>query len=63
MIQKDFKTRLGLDLKGGSHLIFEADTSKVSKSDLEDALNTAKDNVNSNVNILGVSGATVKTLK
>ena len=28
-IKKNFNTQLGLDLKGGSHLVFEADKSKV----------------------------------
>jgi preprotein translocase subunit SecD len=30
-IKKEFKTHLGLDLKGGSHLVFEADTTKSKK--------------------------------
>src|SRR5262245_25532530 len=42
-IKRDFQTRLGLDLKGGSHLVFDADISKVKKDDLADALNSARD--------------------
>ena len=39
IVTKDFTTKLGLDLRGGSHLAFDADTSKVKKEDLQDALN------------------------
>lgn len=62
-IKKEFKTQLGLDLKGGSHLVFETDTSKVSKVDLEDALNSSKDIIEKRVNFFGVSEPSVQTLK
>ncbi len=41
-IKKDFTTKLGLDLKGGSSLIFEANTSKIKKEDLNDYLRIVK---------------------
>lgn len=62
-IQKEFKTQLGLDLKGGSHLVFEADTSKVKPEDLEDALNSARDIVERRVNLFGVSEPSIRTIK
>jgi len=62
-IKKEFKTHLGLDLKGGSHLVFQVDTSKVSLSDLQDALNSARDIIEKRVNFFGVSEPTVQTLK
>ena len=37
-IKREFKTKLGLDLKGGSHLVFEADTAKIKPEDVKDAL-------------------------
>lgn len=61
--RKDFKTQLGLDLKGGSHLVFEADTSKVTSADLEDALNSSRDVVERRVNMFGVSEPEIKTIK
>lgn len=60
---KEFKTQLGLDLKGGSHLVFEADTSKTSKEDFEDALNSARDVIERRVNLFGVSEPVVRTVK
>jgi preprotein translocase subunit SecD len=62
-VQKEFKTQLGLDLKGGSHLVFEADTSKVKPEDLEDALNSARDIVERRVNLFGVSEPSIRTIK
>jgi len=62
-IRKDFKTQLGLDLKGGSQLVFEADTSRIKKEDLEDALNSARDIIEKRVNFFGVSEPQIQTLK
>lgn len=62
-IKKEFKTKLGLDLKGGSHMVFEADTSKVRPSDLQDALLSSRDVIEKRVNFFGVSEPVVQTLK
>jgi preprotein translocase subunit SecD len=57
------KTHLGLDLRGGSHMVFEADTSKVKPDDLEEALNSARDIIERRVNFFGVSEPSVQTVK
>jgi len=62
-IKKEFKTYLGLDLKGGSSLVFEADTKKIKEEDLEDALNSARDIIEKRVNFFGVSEPQIQTLK
>lgn len=62
-IKKDFTTKLGLDLKGGSSLIFEADTSKVKKEDLTDALNSARDVIERRINFFGVTEPQIQTVK
>lgn len=62
-IKRDFKTHLGLDLRGGSHLVFDADTSKTKEIDLEDALNSARDIIEKRVNFFGVSEPTIQTVK
>ncbi len=61
--QKDFRTRLGLDLRGGSHLVFEADTSKVLPIDTQDAIGSARDIIEKRVNYFGVSEPVVQTIK
>jgi len=62
-IQKDFKTRLGLDLKGGSHLVFDADMKKIRAEDRSDALLSARDIIEKRINFFGVSEPTVQTLR
>lgn len=62
-IKKDFKTHLGLDLKGGSHLVFEAETDKVNPADLQEALESSRDIIEKRVNFFGVSEPSVQTLK
>lgn len=62
-VKKDFPTKLGLDLKGGSSLIFEADISKVKKEDLNDALNSARDVIERRINFFGVTEPQIQTIK
>ncbi|OGK13382.1 protein-export membrane protein SecD [Candidatus Roizmanbacteria bacterium RIFCSPHIGHO2_01_FULL_38_15] len=62
-VRKSFETKLGLDLRGGSHLVFEANTKNVKPSDLEDALESARDVIERRVNLFGVSEPVVRTIK
>ncbi len=62
-VKKDFTTKLGLDLKGGSSLIFDADISKVKKEDLNDALNSARDVIERRINFFGVTEPQIQTVK
>lgn len=62
-IYREFRTHLGLDLKGGSHLVFEADTSKISAQDLQEALTSTRDIIEKRVNLFGVSEPVVQTVK
>ena len=62
-IKRDFKTKLGLDLQGGSSLTFEADTSKLKTEDITEALNSVRDIVERRVNMFGVSEPLVQTIK
>src|SRR3989339_1918981 len=62
-IRKDFTTKLGLDLKGGSSLIFEANTSKTKKEDLNDAINSARDVIERRINFFGVTEPQIQTVK
>ncbi len=63
VVKKEIKTNLGLDLKGGSHLVFEADISKVKAEDLSDAISSARDIIERRVNLYGVSEPVVQTIK
>ncbi len=50
-----FPYRLGLDLSGGSHLVFHADTSHLKDSEIGDAMTSLANVVEKRVNLFGVS--------
>ncbi len=52
---KDLKLKLGLDLQGGSQLIYEADLSQIKDAEHDEALNAARDVIERRVNAFGVS--------
>lgn len=62
-IYRDLDVKLGLDLLGGTHLAYEADTSKVDAAHIDDAMRSTRDNIERRVNLLGVSEAVVQTSK
>jgi protein-export membrane protein SecD len=57
------KYKLGLDLNGGSHLVYKADTSKLTGSDVSDAMTALRDVIERRVNLFGVSEPIVQTEK
>jgi len=52
--------RLGLDLSGGSHLVYKADVSEVEKSEVPELMNSLRDVIERRVNIFGVSEPVVQ---
>ena len=60
-LKKNFDLVLGLDLSGGSHLVFEADTSSVPGGKVKDAIASAKEVIEARVNLFGVSEPVVQT--
>lgn len=62
-VRKEFKTKLGLDLKGGSHLVYKVETKGVPTEDLPDALASARDIIEKRVNFYGVSEPLVQNVK
>lgn len=53
--------KLGLDLSGGTHLVYGADVSKLSSSDISEAMTALRDDVERRVNVFGVSEPLVQT--
>ncbi|MBI3289883.1 protein translocase subunit SecD [Candidatus Microgenomates bacterium] len=60
---RDLEPKLGLDIRGGSRIVFEADMSKVDPQDRDSALTSAKETVERRVNLFGVSEPVVQTSK
>jgi len=60
-LQSDLKVHLGLDLAGGSQLVFEADMNKVPADKKSDALTGVRNIIENRVNMFGISESTVRT--
>jgi preprotein translocase subunit SecD len=57
------KFKLGLDLSGGTHLVYRADTSKVAPTDVGEAMNSLRNVIERRVNLFGVSEPLVQVEK
>jgi preprotein translocase subunit SecD len=56
-----FDFKLGLDLSGGTHLVYNADTSKLAAADIPDSLASLREVVERRVNAFGVGEPLVQT--
>lgn len=61
--KRSLNLRLGLDLQGGSILLYEADTSNIDAQDRDSALAGVRDVIERRVNAYGVSEPVVRTLQ
>jgi preprotein translocase subunit SecD len=61
--KKEFITKFGLDLQGGSHFVFEADVSKLKTADIADAIASTRNIIERRVNLFGVSEPTIQVLQ
>jgi len=57
----NYQFKYGLDLQGGTHLMYRADISDVVDGDINGALNSLKETIERRVNIFGVSEPLVQT--
>ena len=53
--------KLGLDLSGGTQLVYRADTNAISGSDIADSMSSLRDTIERRVNMFGVSEPIVQT--
>ncbi len=58
-----FPFKLGLDLQGGSHLVYKADTSNISAKEVADSMSALRDVIERRVNLFGVSEPLVQVEK
>lgn len=58
-----FDYHLGLDLRGGTHLVYQADTSQLEARDKDSAVEGVRDVIERRVNAFGVSEPVVQTNK
>jgi preprotein translocase subunit SecD len=62
-IKKEPKLRKGLDLVGGTHLVYEADMSKIAQGDRDSALTSLNNVIDRRINALGVTEPVIQTRK
>lgn len=60
---KELKIHKGLDLAGGTHLVYEADTASLPESDRGAAMNSLQRVIDGRINALGVSEPVIQTGK
>jgi protein-export membrane protein SecD len=58
---ESFLFRLGLDLSGGTHLVYKADTSNLAPEDVRESMASLRDTIERRVNLFGVSEPIVQT--
>ena len=61
--QRDLEIKKGIDLAGGTHLVFQADMAGIKQEDKKAALESAAENIQRRVDLFGVSEAIVQTSK
>ena len=59
--RKELKTRLGLDLSGGTHLVLEADMKDIPSGDRTNALESSRQVIERRINFFGVSEPIVQS--
>ncbi len=60
-LARDLNVRLGLDLQGGTQLVYRADVSGIASEGVSDAMAGARDVIERRVNLFGVSEPVVQT--
>ncbi len=53
--------KLGLDLNGGTHLVYQADVSKIQSGDVDSAMQSLRDVIENRINVFGVAEPLVQT--
>ncbi len=59
----NFPFKFGLDLSGGTHLVYQADVSNIPASDIDSSMQALRDTIERRVNIFGVSEPIVQVEK
>lgn len=59
--ERDLNVKLGLDLRGGSHLVYRADVAGIGAGDITESLAGVRDVIERRVNAFGVSEPNVQT--
>jgi len=61
--KRDLEIRQGLDLRGGTHLVFEAEMSGIEEKDRDDALSSVEEIISRRIDLYGVAEPLIQTAK
>jgi len=61
--QKELKVHLGLDLQGGTSLLYAADVSKIDAADRQTAVDSVRNVIEQRINAFGVSEPVIQTIR
>jgi len=61
--QRDLEIKKGIDLAGGTHLVFQSDMKDVSSDNRQAAIEAARDNIEKRINLFGVTEPVIQTAK
>lgn len=60
---RDLNPKQGIDLAGGTHLVFQADTKGIKEEDRSTAMEAVRNNIERRINLFGISETVVHTSK
>lgn len=60
---RDLEIKQGIDLAGGTHLVFQADMSKIASQDKDSAIEAVRNNIERRVNLFGLTEPLIQTSK
>jgi len=60
---RELEIKKGIDLAGGTHLVFQADMVTISSENRQAAIDAAKDNIEKRINLFGVTEPVIQTSK
>ncbi len=63
LLKRELVIKQGLDLAGGTHLVFQAEVKGIPAEDRQSAIEAAKNNIERRVNFFGVSEPVIQTSK
>ncbi len=62
-LQRDLEIKKGIDLAGGTHLVFQAEMKDVAADNRQAAIEAARDNIEKRINLFGVTEPLIQTSK
>jgi preprotein translocase subunit SecD len=62
-VQRELDVKQGLDLAGGTHIVFQAEMGEINQEDRDQALAALKNNIERRVNLYGVAEPVIQTSK